>query len=156
MSKYIIALKSLLSKTNLSAAIFFVIVSPRFWFWYKQMLNTSTMHVIGSLASCYLSLLCSRPPFLWLCQGTVIKGICLCRYKTAVLSYWIFNDFNFNLPHRTSSCLFSCTIQYCKVEMAKILWYPVNTKKRKVTEPIILLYKCLVRFDWWVAACVQS
>lgn len=54
--------------------------------------NRSTMHSLGFLASCYLSLLHSRPSFLWPSQRTVIKGICLHRYKTAALSYWISND----------------------------------------------------------------
>lgn len=154
MSKYIIALKSLLSKTNLSAAIFSTIVSPRFWFWYKQMLNTSTMQMMGSLASCYLSLLCSRPPFLWLCQGTVIKGICLCRYKQQPcltgfpMTYLQSSSQNIVLPLFLHNTIFQS-------RDGKNLWYQVNTKKTKVTKAVILSYKCLVRFDWWVAECVQ-
>lgn len=105
------------------------------------------MHMIGSLASRYLSLLCSRRTFLWPCQGTVIRGICLSQYKTAGPVLLDFQWHTFHLPTWTSTCLFSCTTQYCKVYG--------KTKSRKVTKPVILSYKFGLTDDCVYRACIS-
>lgn len=90
MSKHDIVLKSTLSKTYPSA----VNLTPRCLPASGSDTNTrwtSAGTVLGTLTLCYLSPLYSLA-FLWPCQGAVIKGVCLCLYKTASLSYWISND----------------------------------------------------------------